>query len=69
LKEYIVDYGRTVKSVSSDQFMLLSVDVNGRYENIPGRIDIQVKKSVLEQLDKGSISRDQALERVVITEY
>ncbi len=69
LKEYIVDYGRTVKSVSSDQFMLLSVDVNGRYENIPGRIDIQVKKSVLEQLDKGSISREQALERVVITEY
>lgn len=69
IKEYIVDYGRTLNSLSSDQFLLLSINVNGRYENIPGRLDIQVKKSVLEQLDKGSISREQALQRVVVTEY
>ncbi|GAB5410632.1 MAG: hypothetical protein BalsKO_29970 [Balneolaceae bacterium] len=69
IKEYIVDYGRTLSSLGSDQFLLLSININGRYENIPGRLDIQVKKSVLEQLDKGSISRDQALQRVVVTEY
>tara|TARA_R110000868_G_scaffold408293_7_gene691058 strand:+ start:6435 stop:7637 length:1203 start_codon:yes stop_codon:yes gene_type:complete len=69
IKEYIVDYGRTLNSLSSDQFLLLSININGRYENIPGRLDIQIKKSVLEQLDKGSISREQALERVVVTEY
>lgn len=69
IKEYVVDYGRTLSSLSSDQFMLLTVDVNGRYENIPNRLDIQIKKSDLEQLDKGSISREQALERVIVTEY
>lgn len=69
IKEYIVDYGRTLNSLSSDQFLLLTININGRYENIPGRLDIQIKKSVLEQLDKGSISREQALEKVVVTEY
>ena len=69
IKEYVVDYGRTLSSLSSDQFMLLTVDVNGRYENIPNRLDIQIKKSDLEQLDKGSISREQAIERVIVTEY
>ncbi|MFV1883968.1 MAG: hypothetical protein ACMZ7B_05745 [Balneola sp.] len=69
IKEYIVDYGRTLNSLSSDQYLLLSISVNGRYENVPDRLDIQIKKSVLEQLDKGSISREQALQRVVVTEY
>lgn len=69
IKEYIVDYGRTLNSLSSDQYLLLSINVNGRYENVPDRLDIQIKKSVLEQLDKGSISREQALQRVVVTEY
>lgn len=69
IKEYIVDYGRTLSSLSGDQFLLLSININGRYENVPGRLDIQVKKSVLEQLDKGSISREQAIQRVVVTEY
>lgn len=69
IKEYVVDYGRTLSSLGSDQFLLLSITINGRHENIPGRLDIQVKKSVLEQLDKGSISRDQAIQQVVVTEY
>lgn len=69
IKEYIVDYGRTLNSLSGDQYLLLSITVNGRYENVPDRLDIQIKKSVLEQLDKGSISREQALQRVVVTEY
>lgn len=69
LKEYLIDYGRTIKSIESDQFILLTVNVRGRYENIPERVDLQVKKSVFEQLDKGSISREQALKRVVLTEY
>ena len=69
IKEYIVDYGRTLNSLDSDQFLLLSVNINGRYENIPGRLDIQVKKSVLEQLDRGSVSRERALEQVIVTEY
>ncbi|MBO6523100.1 MAG: hypothetical protein JJ971_04680 [Balneolaceae bacterium] len=69
IKEYIVDYGRTLNSLENDQFLLLSVNINGRYDNIPGRLEIQVKKSVLEQLDRGQIDRDEALNQVVVTEY
>lgn len=69
IKEYVIDYGRTINSVSNDQHILLSVTINGRYETVPERIDIQVKKSVLDQVDKGSISREQAIQKVLVTEY
>jgi hypothetical protein len=69
LKEYLVDYGRTISSVKSDQFILTTVNIRGRYDDIPERIDVQLKKSVLDQLDKGTISREKALQQVVITEY
>ncbi len=68
-REYLVDYGRTLSSVRSDQYILATVDINGRFEGIPDRIDVQVQKSVLEQLDRGAITREAALEQVVITEY
>ena len=69
LKEYLVDYGRTVNSVTSDQYILTTINIRGRYTDIPERIDVQLKKSVLDQLDKGSITREKALDQVVITEY
>lgn len=74
-KEYIVDYGRTLSSLDSDQFLLVSLSIPGRYEiqgrdeRIPERVEIQVSKSVLEQLDRGRISREEALEQVNVTEY
>lgn len=69
LKEYLVDYGRTISSVKADQFILTTVNVRGRHTDLPERIDVQLKKSVLDQLDKGSITRDEALKQVVVTEY
>ncbi|MBO6712317.1 MAG: hypothetical protein JJ882_12655 [Balneola sp.] len=69
IKEYLVDYGRTVNSVKPDQYILTTVNVRGRYKDIPERIDFQLKKAVLDQLDKGSISREEALKQVVVTEY
>ncbi len=69
IKEYLVDYGRTVSSVKPDQYILTTVNVRGRYKDIPERIDFQLKKSVLDQLDRGQISREKALEQVVVTEY
>lgn len=68
-KEYIIDYGRTLSSVNSDQYLLVSITVHGRHQDIPDRIEIQVKKSVLDQFDRGRVSREQALEQVVVTEY
>ena len=69
IKEYLVDYGRTISSVKPDQYILTTVNIRGRYADVPERIDFQLKKTVLDQLDKGTITREKALEQVVVTEY
>lgn len=69
IKEYMIDYGRTLRSVDSDQFVMASITVSSRVPDIPERIDVQVKKSVLEAVDRGSMSRNDALDRVMIREY
>ncbi len=68
--EYLVDYGRTLGSVNSDQFILTSVNLSSSgFDEIPERVDFQIKKSVLEQFDRGRISREEAINSVSITEY
>lgn len=71
LSEYLLDYGRTLSSVSSDEYILASLSINdtwGSYE-LPSRLDLQIKKSVLENLDRGRISRDEALNQITISEF
>ena len=68
LKEYLVDYGRTLSSLNDDHYVLLSVNIGGRWDTIPDRFDVQIKKSVLSRLDNGKISREEALKSVVLKE-
>lgn len=69
--DYLIDYGRTLSSVSSDEFILLTINIlSNRWDDeIPSRLDIQLKKSVLERLERGAISRNEAINAVTITEY
>lgn len=69
IKEYLVDYGRTLSSVNSNQHIMISATISSSVEDIPERVDIQVKKSVLEAMDKGSMSRENAIKQVVVREY
>lgn len=69
LKEYLVDYGRTLSSVSSGQNILLSATVVSHFDEIPERVDLQVEKSVLESADRGNISREEAMSRIMVREY
>lgn len=69
IKEYLVDYGRTLSSVGSDQYIMISATVSTSVESIPERVDIQVRKSVLAAMDRGQMSRDEALAQVVVREY
>ena len=69
LREYIVDYGRTLKSLQSDHFVMVSVNISSSLDEIPERIDVQIKKSDLDALDRGRINRDQAIGRVTVREY
>ncbi len=69
IKEYLVDYGRTLSSVGSDQYIMISATISTSLDDIPERVDIQVRKSVLTSMDRGQVSRDEALSQVVVREY
>lgn len=72
LKESLVDYGRTLRSVGSDQYILVSVTLNsrfGRSEDAPERIDMQVQKSTLEAMERGDMDREEAIDQIQVREY
>lgn len=69
LKEYLVDYGRTLSSVKANQHILISASISSSIDEIPERVDLQIKKSVLEAMDKGNTSRDEAMSQIVVREY
>jgi hypothetical protein len=69
LKEYLVDYGRTLSSVENNQYILVSVTFSSRYEEIPERIDMQIQKSTLAAMDRGNTSREQAINQIQVREY
>lgn len=69
IKEYLIDYGRTLNSVTSDQHIMISATVFSTVDEVPERIDLQVEKSVLESVDQGSMSRENAMDQIVVREY
>jgi hypothetical protein len=69
LKEYLVDYGRTLSSVSQNQHILVSVNIQSSVDEVPDRVDFQLQKSVLEQMDEGDVSREEAMNEIRVREY
>ncbi|MDZ7680938.1 MAG: hypothetical protein U5J63_04295 [Fodinibius sp.] len=69
LKEYLVDYGRTLSSIKSNQHILVSVTLPSRYDNIPERLDLQIQKSQLEAMDIGNTSRSEVMDKIQVQEY
>ncbi|HET8865599.1 MAG TPA: hypothetical protein VFM80_07860 [Gracilimonas sp.] len=69
MKQYLVDYGRTLNSLTSDQFLIVTANITDHRDLVPAQVNFQLKKSTLEQLDRGQISRQEALNAVTITEY
>lgn len=68
LKELMVDYGQTLSTLKNDHSLLITINLRTpRGTELPNRIDLRISKSDLERKQRGSISRDQALERVVVT--
>jgi hypothetical protein len=69
MKTYLVDYGRTLNSLKNDQFIIVSVNITDYQNLVPAQVNFQLKKSVLQELDRGQISRDEALNAVTISEF
>ena len=66
LKSLIVDYGRTLTSVKTDQSILLNLNVRRSIDGIPTRLVITVPKTALDAFDKRSISKDAAMAQIKI---
>lgn len=69
MKQYLVDYGRTLNSLASEQFLIVTTNISDHQDIVPAQVNFQLKKSILQQLDRGQISRDEAMDAVTITEY
>lgn len=69
LKETIIDYGRTLNSIPGNENILVSVSLSRTGNELPERIDMQVQKSVLQEMDRGNMSREQAMEQINVREY
>ena len=69
IREAVLDYGRTLRNLSADQVILLSVSLptcDGC--NVPPRANVSVKKSVLEAYEQNKMNRQQALDAITVGE-
>lgn len=69
LCDYMLDYGRTLRHLEPDQWLIFAAAIPGVEEDIPRGLVFQVKKSVLEAYDRREIPRDRALQQIKILEY
>lgn len=67
LKSFIIDYGRTIRSLKDDDILLLKIRMT-RCEDcaIPKSIDVTVKMSILKQFDQQKISREKAISMIEV---
>ncbi|HAC15223.1 MAG TPA: hypothetical protein DCE78_04670 [Bacteroidetes bacterium] len=66
LKNLVLDYGRTITSVKSDQSIMLNLNVRRSHDGVPTRLVITVPKSTLDAFDKRSISKDAAMTQIKV---
>jgi hypothetical protein len=67
IREAVLDYGRTLRNLSADQVILLSVALpTCEGCNVPARANVSVKKSVLEAYEQNKMSRQQALDAITV---
>ncbi|MEO9870535.1 hypothetical protein [Ekhidna sp.] len=66
-KENLLDYGRTIRSLKSDEMLIFKVKLTECIGcDMPEEIEVTVKGKTLQDYDKGSLSRDKAVEQVSV---
>jgi len=67
IKSFIIDYGRTIRSLQEDDMLLLKIKMTKCDDcTIPKTIDVSVKMNILKQFDQQKISREKALASIEI---
>ncbi|WP_020532782.1 hypothetical protein [Flexithrix dorotheae] len=68
IKSGIVEYGRTLRSVNAEEMLLVEVEIPAcKACEIPSRVVLSVKKSILESYDSRKISLEEAKKKINIT--
>ncbi|MBK7873748.1 MAG: hypothetical protein IPJ74_25355 [Saprospiraceae bacterium] len=64
-KRNVIEYGRTVRKLPANELLIFKLDLNTCEDcDIPDRVEISIKKSVLESYDSNKITMEQALEQI-----
>jgi hypothetical protein len=68
LKENIIDYGRTIKSLGDVEKLIFNIKLT-KCDNcgIPDTIEVEVSNSTLSQYDQNKISREKAISEIKVT--
>ena len=65
----IVEYGRTLKGLESDEFLIINVEMPACFEcRIPAQVEFKARKSLLEDFDGRKIGLNDALDQVIVSE-
>ncbi len=69
LKENLVEYGRTVTSLNSDERIIFNAKIT-KCEGcgIPKNVELSIKASDLADFNSGKISKEQAISRIKVTQ-
>jgi hypothetical protein len=65
-KNLLINYGRTLNSLKSDQVVILSLSQRRDIQGIPSRLVLSVKKSTLDAYDRRSITKEAALAQITV---
>jgi hypothetical protein len=69
VREMVLDYGRTLRNLGPDQLILLTVSLpTCEGCNVPERVNVSVKKSILEAYEQNKMNRQQALDAIAVGE-
>lgn len=69
LQKHMIEYGRTLKSLKSDEIMMFKVSLT-KCEGcgIPKTVELSVKKSILDDFNSGKTSLDNAVAKIELKE-
>lgn len=69
IKNFLLDYGRTIRSVNSDDKVHLEVKIQACKKcKVPKTLEVSTKMSTLSQYDQQKISKDKAMNQIEVKE-
>lgn len=67
LKENMIEYGRTLKSLKNDENLVFNVTLTKcKGCNIPSKLELSVKNSVLQDFNAGRIDKSAAISKIMV---